>query len=188
MGMDTYELIVRWYWALGPETLAQELGWTVDRLQRYATRIGVNVRGHPGYIVLDTAARAIGGEGYMRTAARAIYHLAKRDGVLAETGGHVLVPHRWVWGVEDEVLERVFDENPDALEPTPMPDDEVRRVISRYLHHTGDIDGAKALWRAHVMWRQAHGLRPAKEAKRAGGGGGVLRGHGHVGGRGARRR
>lgn len=162
--VGTYELIVRWYWALGPEAIAEELGgkWTPEGVRRYARHLGVDVPGRPGYIRLRLAARVIGGgKRRAQSAARVIYILARRDGVLAyDEEGVPLVPSQWIWEREVEVLDRVKDgdDRPDA-----MSDAEVRFLVTRYLQRTGDWGGAEALWQAHVSWRRAHGLPPAGE-------------------------
>ena len=193
LSMGTYELIVRWYWALGPEAIAEELGgkWTPSGVRRYARHLGVDIPGRPGYIRLRVAARVIGGgKRHSQSAARVIYILARRDGVLAhDEEGVPLVPTPWIWEVELEVLDRVFKDDEAHARPTgAMSDEDVRLLITRYLHRTGDWGGAEELWEAHLSWRRANGLPPAGEVSRAGGGGGVLPGHGHVGGRGAHRR
>ncbi len=190
---DAHELIVREYWALGPAVLAEELGgkWTAGGVMKCARHLGVDIPGWPGYIRLRVAARVIGGEFHAKAAARAIWRLARRDGVLIRAGrGAPLVPVPWVWEVEPEVLEGVFRYGPwGGLDAVPMGDEEVRFLITRYLRRTGDWGGAEALWEAHLSWRRANGLPPAGGVARArsGGGGGVLRDHGHLGGRGARR-
>lgn len=188
---DVYEIVARWYWATTPKALAKELGekWTPESVRKYARYIGVDVPGWPGYIRLRVAARVIGGSELSRAAARVIWRLARRDGVLVHAAeGVPLVPVPWVWEVEPEVLEGVFRYNPRMLDPVPMRDDEVRGLIARYLQRTGDAAGAEALWQAHVAWRRAHGLPPAGEVSRAGGGGGPLPRDRDLGGRGHRRR
>lgn len=164
--MGTYELIVRWYWVLGPEAIAEELGgnWTPDGVRRYARNNGVDIPGRPGYIRLRLAARVIGGGGKLRTqsAARVIYALARREGVLAhDEEGVSLVPVPWIWEREVEVLDRAFNKDDDR--PVAMSDAEVRLLVTRYLQRTGDWGGAEALWQAHVSWRRAHGLPLAGE-------------------------
>ena len=164
--MGTYELIVRWYWALGPEAIAEELGgkWTPEGVRRYARHLGVDIPGRPGYIRLRLAARVIGGGGKRRaqSAARVIYILARRDGVLAhDEEGVPLVPTPWIWEREAEVLDRAF--KGDEARPDAMSDAEVRLLVTRYLQRTGDWGGAEALWQSHVSWRRANGLPLAGE-------------------------
>ena len=165
--MGTYELIVRWYWTLGPEAIAEELGgkWTPGGVRRYARHLGVDIPGRPGYIRLRVAARVIGGDRRrVQAAARVIYVLARRDGVLAhDEEGIPLVPTPWIWEREVEVLDRVFNKDDEAHRPVAMSDEEVRLLVTRYLQRTGDWGGAEALWQAHVSWRRAHGLPLAGE-------------------------
>lgn len=166
---DVYEAVARWYWSLGPERMAEELGgkWAPESVRKYARYIGVDVPGWPGHIRLRVVARVIGSKLHSRAAARVVWRLARRDGVLVHADeGVPLVPAPWAWEVEPEVLEGVFRYGPRGmLDPAPMRDDEVRLLITRYLQRTGDWGGAEALWQAHMSWRRANGLPPAGERR-----------------------
>ena len=93
-----------------------------------------------------------------------------------EGGGQVRAWERGVW---------------EYLDYHAMRDRDVERLIARYLARTGNLRGAEALWQAHVAWRRANGMMPARgewalEVHHAGGDRGALPRDRDLGGRGGR--